>query len=100
MKLHIGGVPEHFNYPWHYGLLNGFFKKSGLDIQWQDVKGGSGAMTKMLANNELDFALVLTEGIIKHIASGGTSRIIQQYVKSPLIWEYIVQIAFMLQEKH
>jgi ABC-type nitrate/sulfonate/bicarbonate transport system substrate-binding protein len=85
-KIRVGGVPEHFNYPWHYGIGNGIFSKQGLEIEWTDVKGGSGAMCKMLEAKELDVALVLTEGIIKHIHKGGKARIIQQFVKSPLIW--------------
>lgn len=84
--IRVGGVPEHFNYPWHYGIQNSIFKNNKLAIDWQDIKGGSGAMCSMLENDELDIALVLTEGIVKHIHEGGTARIIQQFVKSPLIW--------------
>ncbi len=84
--IRIGGVPEHFNYPWHYGRTNGIFKNEGLSIEWSDVKGGSGAMCKMLEEGELDIALVLTEGIVKNIHAGSDSRIVQQFVKSPLIW--------------
>lgn len=85
-KIRVGGVPEHFNYPWHYGISEGIFKNYGLDVEWIDIKGGSGAMCAMLESGELDFALVLTEGIVKHIHKGGTARILQQYVKSPLTW--------------
>ncbi|MFT4876744.1 MAG: sulfonate transport system substrate-binding protein [Bacteroidia bacterium] len=84
--IRVGGVPEHFNYPWHYGIQAGIFDAYGLTIDWTDVQGGSGAMCKMLENDELDIALVLTEGIVKHLHNGGTSKIVQQYVKSPLIW--------------
>lgn len=86
VTINIGGVPEHFNYPWHYGIEHGIFAKYGLEINWRDVKGGSGAMCSLLDSGELDVALVLTEGIVKHIHSGSDSRIIQQYVKSPLVW--------------
>lgn len=85
-QIRIGGVPEHFNYPWHFGIANQLFAKHGLEIIWSDEKGGSGAMCKKLNNNELDLALVLTEGIVADIHKGGSARIIQQYVKSPLIW--------------
>jgi sulfonate transport system substrate-binding protein len=84
--IRVGGVPEHFNYPWHYGIAEGIFASYGLTIVWVEVKGGSGAMCKMLERGELDVALVLTEGIVKHIHNGGKARIIQQFVKSPLIW--------------
>lgn len=85
-KIRIGGVPEHFNYPWHYGIEHQLFAKNGLEIEWSDIKGGSGAMCKKLEDDSLDLALVLTEGIVAHIHQGGTARIVQQYVKSPLIW--------------
>lgn len=85
-KIRIGGVPEHFNYPWHYGIAQGIFEKLGIEIEWYDIKGGSGAMCSMLEKEELDIALVLTEGIVKHIHQGGAARIVHQYVKSPLIW--------------
>ena len=84
--IRVCGVPEHFNYPWHYAIKHGLFAQAGFDVQWTDVKGGSGAMCNMLEEDKADVALVLTEGIVKHIHSGGTARIIQQYVKSPLIW--------------
>ena len=84
--VRVGGVPEHFNYPWHYAINNGLFAKAGFDVKWSDVTGGSGEMCRMLEKNQTDVALVLTEGIVKHIHTGGTTRIIQQYVKSPLIW--------------
>ncbi len=84
--IRVGGVPEHFNYPWHFGIKAGVFDTYGLNIDWTDVKDGSGAMCKMLENDELDVALVLTEGIVKHLHNGGSSKIVQQYVKSPLIW--------------
>lgn len=48
MKLRIGGVPEHFNYPWYFAIENSTFNRFGLEVEWVDVKGGSGAMTKML----------------------------------------------------
>lgn len=94
MKLRIGGVPEHFNYPWYFAIENSTFNRFGLEVEWVDVKGGSGAMTKMLEEGELDLALVLTEGIIKHITKGGKARIIQQFVKSPLIWGVHSSLSF------
>ena len=36
---------------------------------------------------ETDIAVILTEGIIKDIAAGNPSKIVQVYVQSPLIWE-------------
>ncbi|MCB0733224.1 MAG: ABC transporter substrate-binding protein [Bacteroidetes bacterium] len=86
MKIRIGGVPEHFNHPWQIAIQNGSFSNIGVDVDWQYVPGGTGAMTQMLRNGELDLAIVLTEGIVADIAQGNPSLIVQKYVKSPLIW--------------
>lgn len=40
----------------------------------------------MLANEETDLAVILTEGITKSIVEGNPCRIIQEYVASPLLW--------------
>lgn len=93
-------MPEHFNYPWHYGIDNNIFAKHGLDIEWYDVKEGSGAMCKMLEADELDLALVLTEGVVKHIHSGGSARIIRQYVKTPLLWGVHVRPGYNLHHNY
>lgn len=94
MKITVGGVPEHFNYPWHMALKTGLFRNNDIELDWVDVKGGSGAMCKMLDAGELDYAVVLTEGVVKHIHGGSPIRIIHQYVKSPLIWGIHVSKTF------
>jgi sulfonate transport system substrate-binding protein len=86
MIIRCGGVPEHFNYPWHVAINNGFFKEEGLDVSWADYKGGTGAMCKDLRDNKLDIATLLTEGAIADIAKGNPSIIHSVYVNSPLIW--------------
>lgn len=82
----IVGVPEHFNLPWHLCIENGEFEVTGIDLQWTDVPEGTGKMCQMLRDGETDMAVILTEGIIKDIAAGNNSTIIQVYVQSPLIW--------------
>jgi hypothetical protein len=42
--LRVGGVPEHFNYPWHIAQSRGLFDKHGVDVQWTDVKEGTGQL--------------------------------------------------------
>lgn len=86
IKLNIGGVPEHFNLPWHQAIERGDFKAAGIDLQWMDYPGGTGAMCADLRTGKIDLALVLTEGIVADIAKGNPSYIIQLFVKSPLIW--------------
>ena len=84
--IKIAGVPEHFNLPWHLCLENGEFEEAGIDLQWTDVPEGTGKMCEMLRNGETDIAVILTEGIVKDIIAGNDSKIVQVYVKSPLIW--------------
>ncbi len=84
--IRVGGVPEHFNLPWHLGMEHGDFARRGLDVQWTTFKGGTGQMTKALRENEIDVCILLTEGIIADIIRGNESKIISQYVITPLIW--------------
>ena len=84
--IKIAGVPEHFNLPWHLCIEEGQFDAVGIDLQWTDVPEGTGKMCQMLRNGETDIAIILTEGIIKDIAAGNESKIVQVYVQSPLIW--------------
>jgi ABC-type nitrate/sulfonate/bicarbonate transport system substrate-binding protein len=84
--LNVGGVPEHFNLPWHLALEGGAFAERGLDLRWQDYPGGTGALNKDLRSGVLDVAVLLTEGIVADICKGNPSVIIAPYVVSPLIW--------------
>lgn len=84
--VNIGGVPEHFNYPWYLTLKNGDYKKQDINLRWQDYYGGTGDMIKDLRSGKIDLAVILTEGIIKDIIEGNPSKIVQIFVKSPLIW--------------
>ena len=85
-KVKIAGVPEHFNLPWHLCIENNEFEQAGIDLEWTDVPEGTGKLCQMLRDGETDMAVILTEGIIKDIAAGNDSKIIQVYVSSPLIW--------------
>ena len=82
----VGGVPEHFNMPWHYMVSQKDLKPAGIDIQWTDYPGGTGDLVKSLNSGELDLATLLTEGAIKGIDSGGEYKILNFFVDSPLIW--------------
>ena len=85
-NLKVGGVPEHFNYPWYITLKNKEYSKHNINLRWQDYPGGTGQMSKALRDGSIDIAIVLTEGIIKDIADGNPSKIVQTFVKTPLIW--------------
>ncbi len=84
--IKIVGVPEHFNLPWHLCIENNEFQEVGINLQWTNVPEGTGKMCQMLQNGETDIAIILTEGIIKDITAGNSSKIVQVYVESPLIW--------------
>lgn len=85
-SLKIAGVPEHFNLPWHLCIENGEFEDEGINLEWTDVPEGTGKLCQMLRDGETDIAVILTEGIIKDVAAGNPSKIVQVYVQSPLIW--------------
>lgn len=85
-NIKVGGVPEHFNLPWHLCIDDGTFNNNGLNLSWRDFPDGTGAMCKALRNKEIDAAVILTEGIIKDILNGNEAIIVQEYIASPLIW--------------
>lgn len=84
--IRIGGVPEHFNLPWHLAMEEGLFREAGLDVSWKDFPGGTGAMARELRHGKIDIALILTEGIVADIVKGNKTTIVGFYVKSPLTW--------------
>lgn len=84
--LKIAGVPEHFNLPWHLCIENGEFEQAGINLEWTDIPEGTGKLCQMLRDGSTDIAVILTEGIIKDIAAGNESTIVQVYVESPLVW--------------
>jgi ABC-type nitrate/sulfonate/bicarbonate transport system substrate-binding protein len=84
--INIGGVPEHFNLAWYLTLKAGAYKKEGVNLRWKDYYGGTGQMCNALRNKDIDIAVTLTEGIVKDIIAGNPSKIVQVFVKSPLIW--------------
>ena len=85
-KLQIGGVPEHFNLPWYLTLSAKEYTKEGINLRWKDYPSGTGAMCKALREKEIDMAVILTEGIVRDIINGNDCKIVQVFVKSPLIW--------------
>jgi len=84
--IRIGGVPEHFNLPWHLAIEEGLFTDQGLNVSWEDFPGGTGAMARELRHGKIDVALILTEGIVADIVKGNKTSIVGFYVKSPLTW--------------
>lgn len=84
--IRVGGVPEHFNLPWHLCIDDGTFESHNLEVKWRDFPDGTGAMCQALRKEEIDVAVILTEGIVKDILNGNQVKIVQEYIASPLIW--------------
>ena len=84
--MRIGGVPEHFNLPWKLAIADNAFAGTGLDVEFIDYPGGTGAMTAALRDRELEAAIVLTEGAVLDILNGSDNRLVSIYVESPLVW--------------
>jgi len=82
----IGGVPEHFNLPWYIALRDKKFNEKGINLRWKDYAGGTGQMNRALREKEIDMAVILTEGIVRDIINGNETKIVQVFVKSPLLW--------------
>lgn len=86
IKIRLGGVPEHFNLPIRLAQERGVFSSRGVELEWTDFPGGTGQMTQALRNDEIDACVLLTEGIIADIIKGNPSKLISEYVTTPLTW--------------
>lgn len=84
--LRVGGVPEHFNYPWQLAQEQQLSDSYPFSFEWKNFPGGTGAMLQALEADELDVAVLLTEGGVSAIAQGLEAQIIGTYVASPLHW--------------
>lgn len=82
--LRLGGVPEHFNLPWHLAIESGVLDH--LTVSWEDQPGGTGEMLAKIESGDLDMVSILTEGTVAAIAGGLRATIVQVYVSSPLQW--------------
>lgn len=85
-KFIIGGVNEHFNFPWRDAIEKKLFLQNDINLIWKDIAGGTGEMTKLLSTGELDFAVILTEGLLAHSIREKDVTILQFHVKSSLPW--------------
>ncbi|WP_028981855.1 substrate-binding domain-containing protein [Sporocytophaga myxococcoides] len=86
ITFRLGGVPEHFNLPIHLAKQSGKFEEAGIDLVWTDFPGGTGAMCSALKEDQIDCAILLTEGITADIVKGSPLKILKVYVETPLIW--------------
>lgn len=82
--LRVGGVPEHFNLPWHLAIEAG--ASGAVHVDWRDYASGTGAMLADLVAGKLDLAVLLTEGAALGLARGLPIVAVSLYTQSPLIW--------------
>jgi ABC-type nitrate/sulfonate/bicarbonate transport system substrate-binding protein len=83
--LRVGGVPEHFNLPWHLAIETGALEDA-CTLDWHDYPSGTGAMLADLVQGKLDLAVLLTEGAALGLARGLPIHAVSLYTQSPLIW--------------
>eukprot|EP00397_Hematodinium_sp_SG-2012_P008059 GEMP01008113.1.p1 GENE.GEMP01008113.1~~GEMP01008113.1.p1 ORF type:complete len:884 (+),score=177.90 GEMP01008113.1:60-2654(+) len=83
-QLRVGGVPEHFNAPFHLATQDCAY--GDVEVNWQTFPGGTGAMADALKSKEADICVMLTEGAVCQIANGAPLRIVGTYVASSLHW--------------
>ena len=84
--MKLGGVPEHFNLPIHLAIEAGEFEKHNIQLEFVTFHGGTGQMNEALRNGEVDLCILLTEGVTNDIINGNPSKIISEYVTTPLCW--------------
>eukprot|EP00043_Microstomoeca_roanoka_P006354 m.62229 g.62229 ORF g.62229 m.62229 type:complete len:582 (+) comp13381_c0_seq5:173-1918(+) len=96
--LVVGGVPEHFNYPWKMAEQRGIFTKYNVEVDFREQSLGTGAMVKAAKEGELDLILALTEGLVADIASGSDMRLLGTYVGSPLCWAISTGVTSKIQD--
>lgn len=87
INLNIGGVPEHFNLPWHQVLDSPELQVLNVQASWKDFPAGTGAMVKALNEGNIDIAMLVTEGAVAaHHQAGCGFDIVSFYTTSPLLW--------------
>jgi len=84
--IRIAGVPEHYNLPLYQLQEEQALKDHGLTIEWSPYSTGTGAMLADLRANELDMAILLTEGSMVDQLKDDHNQIVSRYVNSPLVW--------------
>ncbi len=82
----MGGVPEHFFYPWRKWIREKASSHPDFVWEWTDFPGGSGAMIEALGKKEIEFAFLLTESAAKAISGGAELEALSVFVESPLLW--------------
>jgi len=79
----IGGVPAHYNLPWYLTLKEKCFHQYNINCIWRDFTSTE-EMCEALRNNEIDLAVILTEGIVEDIIlHDSDTKIVQIFIETP-----------------
>ena len=81
--VRLGGVPEHFNLPWHLAIDSPAL--ANLEVEWA-ISSAAPARCWPAWPMARGIVSILTEGTVSAIARGLDALIIQVYVASPLQW--------------
>ena len=65
---------------------SGALQTQGINPEWTDFYEGTGGMIQAIKNDELDIAVLLTEGAISGISRSANYKIVSFYTDSPIIW--------------
>lgn len=82
--IKIGGVNEHFNLPWIKTCED--TSNKNIQLNWKSFAGGTGVLTAALHSNEIDIAVLLTEGLLLDILKNKNLSLICFHVTNPLRW--------------
>lgn len=83
-KMAVGGKGSIIYLPPAVAEYRGFFKDAGVDIQVENVKGGSQAV-EALVSGEVDFASAALEHAVKYQAKGVDLVMLTLYTRYPAI---------------
>ncbi len=70
--------------PWQFAVADGAF--AATPVRFTEYPQGTGELTRALCDDELDAALVLTEGATLDVLKNDTNRLVKVWVDSPLTW--------------
>ena len=85
--IRVGGVPEHFNYPWKMVTELGLDAKHGVRVEFVTQALGTGAMIAAAKAGDVDLIVALTEGLVADIVGTQSDlRLLGTYVDTPLCW--------------
>jgi hypothetical protein len=85
-RVRVGGVPEHFNAPWHLAMRRGAFASVGAFVDWTVYPGGTGDMAKAVSEHAVDVALMLTEGAVVAALKDPRIKVVGVFVSTPAVW--------------